>query len=1045
MKIKTLIASGLLFITINIHAQQEKRIALVIGNSDYQYQQKLKNPVRDAILMAQTLESLDFDVILDTNITTKRKFVKAISEFGAKRESYDVGFIFYAGHGMQVNGKNYILPTQEEFTSEAEVKEFAVGAEMVMEYLTKQTDQVNVLILDACRNNPIQNTRSVGVGGLAEMQAKGSLIAFSTTAGNVAKDGDGDHSIYCISLVKNMLIEGISLDQVFRNVRKEVNELTGQGTVNYDQLTGNSFYLKRATFTDDIILIDSLIEAEQYEKGLEISIAILNEDKNNKSALIRKGRLYDFLEKYELANESLDLAVKLFPNDAEVLMYRGRFYFYQEEFDRALLELNHAIKIDSSYADAYSFRASTLWNQEKLDEAERDFTKGIELDALNIERFFERAIFYENIGEGDKAESDYNFAITIEPQNKQCWNNRGRFYSLFANDNDAAIKDLKRAIEIDSSFVSALSDLGHTYYYMESDDLALKWLGIAMTFEKKDPQEVAWCYNTRGEIYETQEKFEEAIDDYTKAIALDPENPLWYSKRAYLYETLDEENKAFLDYSKAIELEPENAENWYDRGDFHSNYFHDKEALNDLEEALKINPSYVDAINTIGIIYEDQGKLELAIKTYEKGIALEETAPEDAAYCYRNRGNIYQVQEKFDLALVDYSKAIALDPENPLRYSNRADLYQTLDEENKALIDYSKAIELDPEDPSNWYGRGDFHYNYGHYKEAIDDLEEALKIKPSYVAAINTIGVIYEEQGKIDLAIETYERGIALEETAPESAAYCYSNRAAIYETQEKFELALADYTKAIALDPENPLWYSNRAYLYETLDEENKALIDYSKAIELDPENTKRILSRAKLNMNMDNVIQAENDYKKAIKTTPNDANVLCEYALFLGRNREFKRALEQFEKAIKIDKNETSIYFHRAKVHNMYQEFDKAITDYNTVIEINPDDPEGYYYLAVFFESQENYFKSANFYSKAINKLGGELSYYISDEYGDEIAESKVYLKRAELYLKVDEKEMACEDYQKALELMKDEPFYMNKEKDQKDLEEKIKTLCN
>ena len=127
------------------------------------------------------------------------------------------------------------------------------------------------------------------------------------------------------------------------------------------------------------------------------------------------------------------------------------------------------------------------------------------------------------------------------------------------------------------------------------------------------------------------------------------------------------------------------------------------------------------------------------------------------------------------------------------------------------------------------------------------------------------------------------------------------------------------------------------------------------------------------------------------------------------------------------------------------MYQEFDKAITDYNTVIEINPDDPEGYYYLAVFFESQENYFKSANFYSKAINKLGGELSYYIGDEYGDEIAESKVYLKRAELYLKVDEKEMACEDYQKALELMKDEPFYMNKEKDQKDLEEKIKTLCN
>ena len=162
-------------------AQTEKRLALVIGNSNYQYLPKLPNPVGDALLIAETLDSLGFEIMLDTNITTKRKFQKKISEFGARRDSFDVGFIFYAGHGMQVDGKNYLLPTKEEFETQDEVKEFAIGVESVMKYLTKRTGEVNVLILDACRNNPLKNIRGGGVGGLAEMQAKGSLIAFSTT------------------------------------------------------------------------------------------------------------------------------------------------------------------------------------------------------------------------------------------------------------------------------------------------------------------------------------------------------------------------------------------------------------------------------------------------------------------------------------------------------------------------------------------------------------------------------------------------------------------------------------------------------------------------------------------------------------------------------------------------------------------------------------------------------------------------------------------------------------------------------------------------
>jgi uncharacterized caspase-like protein len=156
----------------SLEAQELKKIALVIGNSEYKYLSKLPNPENDAILIAETLDSLGFEIILETNIPSSRSFFNTIREFSVRRDSFDVGFIFYAGHGMQIGGKNYLLPTEEEFNSEDAVTDEAIGVEKVVKYLTKRTSEVNVLILDACRDNPLKNTRGGSVGGLAEVQAR---------------------------------------------------------------------------------------------------------------------------------------------------------------------------------------------------------------------------------------------------------------------------------------------------------------------------------------------------------------------------------------------------------------------------------------------------------------------------------------------------------------------------------------------------------------------------------------------------------------------------------------------------------------------------------------------------------------------------------------------------------------------------------------------------------------------------------------------------------------------------------------------------------
>jgi hypothetical protein len=261
----------LLCFPLLVFSQHEKRLALVIGNANYD-KGELKNPVNDALLIAEILDSLEFDIILDTNIADKSSFIETIRKFGSRRPDYDVAFVYYAGHGIQVGSENYLLPTKEVFKSEYDVQDYGVSVQYIMRYLTSITDQINILVLDACRNNPFERnwdrTRSLKGGGLAKIPPPtGSLIAFSTDAGNTAADGIGENSIYCKSLCKNMLLENTSLDQVFRNVRSDVLKITNkqQRPVESSQLTGKAFYLNYVKKENEIQIINKLLLNEISE------------------------------------------------------------------------------------------------------------------------------------------------------------------------------------------------------------------------------------------------------------------------------------------------------------------------------------------------------------------------------------------------------------------------------------------------------------------------------------------------------------------------------------------------------------------------------------------------------------------------------------------------------------------------------------------------------------------------------------------------------------------------------------------------------------
>ena len=225
----------------------ETRIALVIGNSAYTAG-ALPNPANDAKMIGDTLKGLGFEVIPRTN-ADQTTMKRAIQEFGARLEKAGpaaVGLFYYAGHGVQLNGKNYLIPTTAHIEREGDVEIEAVSADWVIEQMRYARNRLNIMILDACRNNPfIHSSRAIGGNGLATIEAPaGILIAYSTAPGSVATDGSGRDSPYAEALSHAMRDVREPVEQVFKHVRVGVMDATSGNQVPWESssLTGDFYF-----------------------------------------------------------------------------------------------------------------------------------------------------------------------------------------------------------------------------------------------------------------------------------------------------------------------------------------------------------------------------------------------------------------------------------------------------------------------------------------------------------------------------------------------------------------------------------------------------------------------------------------------------------------------------------------------------------------------------------------------------------------------------------------------------------------------------------
>lgn len=298
-------------------ADKQNRLALVIGNGSYT-NSPLRNPVNDASDVARELKTLGFEVLSYTNLN-QNEMKRAVREFGKKlKDNGGIGLFYYAGHGVQVKGVNYLIPVDAQAGSEEEVEYESVEAGFVLAQMEAAGNSLNIVILDACRNNPFARSYRSADKGLAQMNApSGTLIAYSTAPGSVAADGTGENGVYTAELLKQMKMPNLSIEDVFKQVRIAVRSQTQNKQTPWESssLIGNFYFSQNGDKNTEV-------KQEQVEKKKETSV-------KEKTKFLASERFFTFeLKQCRISGTTVACDLMITNNENS----QRRLEFYQRDF-----------------------------------------------------------------------------------------------------------------------------------------------------------------------------------------------------------------------------------------------------------------------------------------------------------------------------------------------------------------------------------------------------------------------------------------------------------------------------------------------------------------------------------------------------------------------------------------------------------------------------------------------------------------------------------------------------------------------------------------
>lgn len=455
----------ILFPTLVFSQGYPKRLALVIGNANYQNGGQLKNPINDARSVAVALQNMGFEVLKYEN-ASQTQIKQAINTYGQKLRGYDVGLFYYAGHGIQHKGTNYMIPIEADLQAQEQIEFDCVAADRVLAYMESAATKVNIIIMDACRNNPFERSwhRSVDGNGLAMMNAPtGSLIAYATAPGKVASDGETTNGLYTSALLKYMKDPGLNIEQVFKRVRTEVSERSMGAQIPWEttSLTGSDFYFTKqsAPVTTTTATSTSNTPVDHYAKGNEkydakdYAGAIPEYTKAiEQNPLYLEAFLWRAHARYASAlyNEAItdyNKVLELSPGESQAYYYRGLSKYNLNLQAEAIPDFTLSIKYDPLYANGYYWRGNCYYVQKKYVAALEDFNKTIEISPEFAKGYYYKANSEYMLAQYESAVASYNTYIDQSPNDAEAYYWRAYTHHYLKQPANA-LSDVNRALEL---------------------------------------------------------------------------------------------------------------------------------------------------------------------------------------------------------------------------------------------------------------------------------------------------------------------------------------------------------------------------------------------------------------------------------------------------------------------------------------------------------------------------------------------------------------------------------------------------------------------
>jgi TolB-like protein/Flp pilus assembly protein TadD len=607
-------------------SSQEKRLALVIGNGNYA-KNSLANPVNDAKSIEEALKGIGFEVLRFDNLGQK-EMARAIDDFGNNLRNYDVGLFFYAGHGVQSKGFNYLIPVDARLFSESDVEYSCVRADRVLGKMEDAKNKINLVILDACRDNPFERswTRTAKGRGLATMTAPvGSVIAFATSPGNTASDGTGKNGLYTSGLLTYVSEPGITAMQMFQKVTAYVFKKSDKQQLPWvsTSLTGD-FYLVPGSGKADNTEVLSRPDTKISTANVERSIVVLP----FKNLTGKPDQ--DYLVQGQ--NDALISELCMISQVKPLRVLSGKTASVIASTSRSIPEIANEINVDYIIEGSVLNASDSINLQLRLIQAYPDeklvWAQIYKSDLSNIFKL------YDNIA----GQIVSKLGIDLTPENLVTLPSPRKInpetYKLYLrgmyNIKLETLESIKKgidylneAISLDPADAFAYSALAIGYFLIahgpqDPGDAKIKGEAAALQAIKLDTTMAETNYALAMTYQYSLWNFAEAEKYFKKALSIDPNYADAHFHYAWALVLLGRNDEALVEHLLARKYDPFAPEITAQLGLLYLHMGQNEKALQEALKSLEIRTDYNQGLWALGKAYLAMGKIDEAIEAHKR-------------------------------------------------------------------------------------------------------------------------------------------------------------------------------------------------------------------------------------------------------------------------------------------------------------------------------------------------------------------------------------------------------------------------------------------